>query len=85
MKNNNWISFAKERPKVGDSIDIAFEDKKSWNHNPYGKITSIKHVKDLDSSHCIVMDTYNKDSWTINSNKYIGSVVKSTYYWKLSK
>jgi len=83
MKNNNWISFAKERPKNGDSIDIAFEDKKSWKHNPYGKITSIRNIEDLDSSHCVVMDTRCK-AWTMNSDKYVGSIVKPTYYWKLS-
>jgi len=84
MKNNNWISFAKERPKIGDKIDLMLDDQTEWRHNPYGKLTSITNIKELGSNHCVVMDKYSENAWTMNSDKFIGSVVKGVYFWRLS-
>jgi hypothetical protein len=81
--NDQWISFGTSLPNVGDSIRIKFDDGTEFPKE-YGVITSIRHIKDLGGNDCIYMPVYSENAWTLDSDKYIGSIVKDTYFWRLT-
>lgn len=81
---SNWIQFGQKLPQIGDCIDVKFDDGEEFSHNPYGRITRVVNVKDLGPNHCVVTDKLGVESWSLNSDKFIGSVVKDSYYWRIS-
>jgi hypothetical protein len=77
----DWISFGDKLPQVGQRIDIKFDDGKEFGD--YGTLRTITDIKDLpDGSACFVGEAINGKAWSMCSDKYIGSIVRDSYYWR---
>ena len=78
----DWITFGDQLPSVGSQIRIKFDDGSEFPHN-YGIIRSISNIKELGPDDCVIADHIG-ESWSLCSDKYINSVVKDTYSWRIS-
>lgn len=77
----NWIKFGEKLPKIGENINIKFDNGKEFPNNPYGIIKRITNIKDLDADQTIVMEKRANNAWSLSSDKFVNSIVKDNYYW----
>lgn len=86
--NNKWVEFGNKLPKLGDNIEIMFDDGTlfdgSYGDRSYGKLTKIIDTRNLSGETCIITDKSIKGkAWSLCSDKYINSIVRHNYKWRL--
>jgi hypothetical protein len=83
---SRWYRFSERLPALGDRIAIAFENGKEFTGNPYGTVTKITNVADLDGESCVVSgDGFGtRAAWSLCSDRFVNSVVRSDYQWRYS-